>query len=293
MTMLQTCYLVAMARLLAMSNATTLRSKLRLPAWTGGVIGIVSTLAIWWLLAETVFASVGTRPDGSGGAIPTPLEVVLQLIEDGFGFYWRNGIITLTEAAIGFAWGNALALVFAGIALVLPRLETLTTQIAVITYCIPIVAIGPIVRLVVGAPGAGEPAGAAIVLAALSVFFTTMIGALTGVKATDKRMLDVVTAYGGGAIQRLLRVQLLSALPSIFAAFKIAAPAAFLGAILGEYVGGPDVGFGPAMVNAQQSLEIARVWGVALISGLIAGGGYALFSIIGKLVTPWAKVTNR
>ena len=221
------------------------------------------------------------------------MEVVVQLFEDGFEFYWRNGIITLTEAAIGFAWGNALALVFAGIALVLPRLETLTTQIAVITYCIPIVAIGPIVRLIVGAPGAGEPAGAAVVLAALSVFFTTMIGALTGLKATYRRMLDVVTAYGGGALQRLFRVQLLSALPSIFAAFKIAAPAAFLGAILGEYVGGPDVGFGPAMVNAQQSLEIARVWGVALISGLIAGGGYALFSIIGRLLTPWAKVTSR
>ena len=282
-----------MARLLAMTDLATASRKLRLPTWTGGLVGVISTIGIWWLLAETVFASVGTRPDGSGGAIPTPLEVVLQLFEDGFQFYWRNGVITLSEAAIGFAWGNALALVFAGIALVLPRLETLTTQLAVITYCIPIVAIGPIVRLIVGAPGAGEPAGAAVVLAALSVFFTTMIGTLTGVKGTDKRMLDVVTAYGGGPIQRLFRVQLLSALPSIFAAFKIAAPAAFLGAILGEYVGGPDVGFGPAMVNAQQSLEIARVWGVALVSGLIAGGGYALFSLIGKLVTPWAKVTTR
>lgn len=276
-----------------MTDLATASRKLRLPTWTGGLVGVISTIGIWWLLAETVFASVGTRPDGSGGAIPTPLEVVLQLFEDGFQFYWRNGVITLSEAAIGFAWGNALALVFAGIALVLPRLETLTTQLAVITYCIPIVAIGPIVRLIVGAPGAGEPAGAAVVLAALSVFFTTMIGTLTGVKGTDKRMLDVVTAYGGGPIQRLFRVQLLSALPSIFAAFKIAAPAAFLGAILGEYVGGPDVGFGPAMVNAQQSLEIARVWGVALVSGLIAGGGYALFSLIGKLVTPWAKVTTR
>ena len=285
--------MVATAWLLAMTNLATASRKLRLPTWTGGLVGVISTIGIWWLLAETVFASVGTRPDGSGGAIPTPLEVVLQLFEDGFQFYWRNGVITLSEAAIGFAWGNALALVFAGIALVVPRLETLTTQLAVITYCIPIVAIGPIVRLIVGAPGAGEPAGAAVVLAALSVFFTTMIGTLTGVKATDKRMLDVVIAYGGGAIQRLFRVQLLSALPSIFAAFKIAAPAAFLGAILGEYVGGPDVGFGPAMVNAQQSLEIARVWGVALVSGLIAGGGYALFSLIGKLVTPWAKVTAR
>lgn len=274
------------------SQAGTLK-KLRLPTWSSGLVGIISTVAIWWVLAVTVFAAVGRRPDGSGGAIPTPLAVLQKLLDDGFDFYWRNGSITLTEAAIGFAWGNAIALIFAAVALVVPRLENLTTQIAVITYCIPIVAIGPIVRLVVGAPKGGEPAGAAIVLAALSVFFTTMIGALTGVKSTDRRMLDVVSAYGGGAIQKLLKVQLLSALPSIFAAFKIAAPAAFLGAILGEYVGGPDVGFGPAMVNAQQSLEIARVWGVALVSGLIAGAGYALFSLLGKIATPWAAVNAR
>ncbi|SCX10073.1 ABC transporter permease [Candidatus Aquiluna sp. UB-MaderosW2red] len=257
------------------------------------LIGISLTIAIWWLAAETVFAGVGVRPDGSGGAIPNPLQVVTQMAEDGFEFYFRNGSMTIIEASIGFLWGNVLALGFAAVALLVPRLENLSTQIAVITYCIPIVAIGPIVRLVVGAPGPGEPAGAAIVLAALSVFFTTMVGTLTGVKATDKKMLDVVSAYGGGSWQRLIKIQLISALPSIFASLKIAAPAAFLGAILGEYVGGPDVGFGPAMVNAQQSLEIARVWGVALVSGLLAGAGYALFGLLGKTFTPWAMVSLR
>lgn len=267
----------------------TNKLALRIPPQLTGLFGAVLTIAIWWLLAVSVFANVGARPDGSGGAIPTPLQVIEKLAADGFEFYWRNGSVTLSEAALGFLWGNTLALVVAGLALLLPKLESLATQIAVITYCIPIVAIGPIVRLVVGAPSDGEPAPAAIVLAALSVFFTTVVGALTGVKSADKKTLDVVNAYGGNAWHRLIKVQLLSALPSIFAAFKIAAPAAFLGAILGEYVGGPDLGFGPAMVNAQQSLEIARVWGVALVSGLIAGGGYALFSLISKLVTPWAK----
>lgn len=268
---------------------TSTTAAVRVPPQITGLIGVVLTIAIWWILAVTVFAGVGARPDGSGGAIPTPLQVFEQLLEDGFAFYWRNGSVTMTEAALGFLWGNALALGLAGIALLLPRLESLATQIAVITYCIPIVAIGPIVRLVVGAPSDGEPAPAAIVLAALSVFFTTMVGALTGVKSTDRKTLDLVTAYGGNGWDKLVKVQLLSALPSIFAAFKIAAPAAFLGAILGEYVGGPDVGFGPAMVNAQQSLEIARVWGVALVSGLLAGAGYALFSLLSKLVTPWAR----
>lgn len=254
---------------------------------------MLGTIGIWWLLAATVFASVGARPDGSGGAIPTPLQVVEQFFVDGIDFYIRNGSVTILEALLGFVWGNLIALALAAISLTLPKLDNIASQIAIISYLVPIVAIGPIVRLIVGAPGPGEPAGAAVVLAALSVLFTTYIGAVTGVKSTDRRIMDVVSAYGGNSIDKLLKVQLLSALPSVFAAFKIAAPAAFLGAILGEYVGGTDMGFGPAMVNAQQSLEVARVWGVALVSGLIAGAGYWLFGVLGKILTPWAKVGVR
>lgn len=257
--------------------------------WISGAIGTVTTVLIWWIVAATMFRNQPKGSDESIGAIPTPPEVFVQFFKDGLGFFAKNASVTLTEAGIGFIWGNLAALALAALALTLPKLENLATQIAVITYCIPIVAIGPIIRLVVGAPGPGEPAGAAVSLAALSVFFTTMVGALTGVKSADKAALDVVTVFGGNSWHRLIKVQLLSALPSILAALRIAAPAAFLGAILGEYVGGPDIGFGPAMVNAQQSLEVARVWALALVSGAIAGAAYALVGLASRFVTPWSK----
>lgn len=263
-------------------------SKAR-PRWLGGTLGSFSIVAIWWLSAVTIFARSSADGVERTGAIPTPIEVIAKFAEDGFEFYWKNASLTLTEAGLGFLFGNLSALGLAAIALIVPKLENLATQIAVITYCIPIVAIGPIIRLVLGAPGEGEPAGAAVALAGLSVFFTTMVGALTGVKSAEQASLDVVTVYGGGAWQRLVKVHLLASLPSIFAALRIAAPAAFLGAILGEYVGGPDLGFGPALVNAQQSLEVARVWGLALVSGAIAGLAYALFGLIARIVTPWSK----
>lgn len=257
--------------------------------WISGTVGTVVTILIWWLVAATSFRNTPEGASESVGAIPTPPEVFLQFGVDGFDFFARNAAVTIGEASLGFVWGNLAALALAAVALTLPKLENLAMQIALITYCIPIVAIGPIIRLVVGAPGPGEPAETAVALAAMSVFFTTMVGAMTGVKSADKAALDVVTVFGGNAWQRLIKVQLLSALPSILAALRIAAPAAFLGAILGEYVGGPDVGFGPAMVNAQQSLEVARVWALALVSGAIAGGAYALVGLISRFVTPWAK----
>jgi ABC-type nitrate/sulfonate/bicarbonate transport system permease component len=43
------------------------------------------------------------------------------------------------------------------------------------------------------------------------------------------------------------------------------------------------------MINAQQSLEVARLWALALASGAIAGGAYALAGLISRFVTPWSK----
>ena len=75
-----------------------------------------------------------------------------------------------------------------------------------------------------------SPDGASVVLAAMSVFFTTVVGCLLGLRAAPRASLDLVRAYGGTNWTKLRKVQLIAALPSLFAALKIAAPAAFLGA---------------------------------------------------------------
>lgn len=264
-------------------------ARLRLPSWATGVIGSMVIVALWWISAVTVFSAVGA---GSNQAIPTPPQVISQWATDGFTFYRRNFAVTLLEAAQGFLWGNALALVLAAVVLVLPRTEGLVTQIATITYCIPIVAIGPLVLIIAGAPDSGDPSGTAVFLAALSCFFTTVVGTLLGLKAADRAALDVVTVYGGTKLTQLRKVRLIAALPSILTALQIAVPAAFLGAILGEYFGKVDLGIGPAMINAQQSLNAARVWGIALASGAVAILGFAFFGLLGRLATPWSRGSN-
>ena len=240
-----------------------------------GLLGTVGVIVVWWLLAAGPLAAAGT--------VPTPAAVAVQLVEDGFAFYWPNAAVTILEAVQGYAIGVGLGLVAASVALVLPFTERFIVQIAVISYCVPIVAIGPIVYLLVGAPRGGAPSGTAIVLAAFAVFFTTVVNSLLGFRSADKRALDLVTAYGGGAGARLRKVQVFSALPSIFGALKIAAPGALLGAILGEYVGGVDRGLGPAMVNAQQNLDVERTWGVAIVAAAIAGISFAAIGLIERL----------
>ncbi|CEA07010.1 Binding-protein-dependent transport system inner membrane component [Arthrobacter saudimassiliensis] len=267
-------------------------NRRQLPPWTVGAAGAVGVLALWWIGAATFLRAVGAPPDGGPGAIPTPWAVLRQLAADGWGFYQRNASVTLAEAGAGYLWGNALALGLAFLVLLVPQLERLATQLAVVSYCLPVVAVGPVIFIVLGPPRTGEASGTAVALAALSVFFTTMVSALAGLKAADRASLDVVTVFGGRRIHQLVKVRIIAALPAVLAALKIAAPAALLGAILGEYVGGVDRGLGPAMVNAQQTLETARVWGVALACTALAGAAYGLLGLVSRWAAPWAAGTK-
>lgn len=251
-----------------------------MPTWLGATVGVVTIVAIWWIASAVLFQA--------SQAIPSPPTVIAYFLSPSeWSTTLSNLSGTLSAAGQGYLWGNAAALLLAGVVLLIPRLEQVVTQMAIVTYCIPLVAIGPILVVVAGRMDA--PQVPSIVLAALSVFFTSVVGALLGLAAAPRTSLDVIYAYGGSKLMALRKVQLISALPNIFAALKIAAPAAFLGAVLAEYLGsGGDASLGRALIAAQSTADGPRLWYLALVSGAVAGLAYALVGLVGRFVTPWS-----
>jgi ABC-type nitrate/sulfonate/bicarbonate transport system permease component len=251
-----------------------------LPSWVGGLAGTMLIGVAWWVASAVLFQS--------SGSVPSPFAVL------GLFFSaeeWRNtvaiGTGTLSSAGLGYLWGNLAALALAVAVLLLPALEQVATQIAIVTYCVPLVAVGPILVIVAGRDA---PQAASVALAALSVFFTSVVGALLGLRAAPRASLDLVRAYGGGRWTELRLVQLVAALPNLFAALKIAAPAAFLGAVLAEYLGsGGDASIGRALIAASSVGDGPRLWYLALVCGALSGAGYLLVGLVARLVTPWSS----
>lgn len=258
-----------------------------MPSWLAGVIGAVALIAAWWLFSVTVF----TPPEGTTYTpVPTPWVVLETLWNDGLNPYWTVFQVTVTEAAIGFFWGNVLALLLASSVLLFPRIEAVVTQVAVVSYCLPVVAVGGLAIVILGgAKRPGDPSSTAIFLAALAVFFTTVVGALLGFKAADKASLDVVRVYGGSRFMQLRKVRMIAALPSILNALQIAVPSAFLGAVLGEYMGAIDRGVGITLIKLQGDLDSTRVWAVFLLCAIVALIGYGAFGLLARTVTPWVS----
>lgn len=257
-----------------------------MPGWLAAIVGTAVLLAAWWLLSLAFVPDDGTDYT----PVPSPLAVLGQLVEDGLAAYWPSFEVTITEAAWGFVWGNGLALLLAATVLLAPRLEPIIVQVAVVSYCLPLVAVGGIAIVILGgAEQPGDPSRTAIFLAALAVFFTTVVGALLGFKAADRASLDVVRVYGGTRLTQLRKVRLVAALPAILNALQVAVPTAFLGAVLGEYMGATDRSVGILLIRLQGNLDSERVWAVFLLCALVALAGYAALGLVSRLVTPWVS----
>jgi ABC-type nitrate/sulfonate/bicarbonate transport system permease component len=258
--------------------APRLSTRRATPGWFGGVAGVVGLLVLWQILGLTLFSK--------SSLVPPPTHILSQMQKDGWSFYWNNSRTTMHEAIMGWLWGNTLAIALALMFLVVPMLERPLMRLGVASYCLPIIAIGPIFQITF------DGQTPKIILAAMSVFFTTLVGTLVGLRSADATALDLVHAYGGGPIRKLTKVRFRAALPSLFAALRIAAPAAILGAIIGEYLGA-ESGLGVAMINSQQALEIERTWGIAIVATALAGVAYGITALVGHLLTPWSPKGTR
>lgn len=244
------------------------------PRWLPGALGMIGLLVAWQLIC-TIFLN---DPNAS---IPAPTAIVSQIQKDGLEFYWDNLTTTASAAFWGWLWGNCLAIVMALVFVQIPLIEKGLLKLAVAIYCLPIIAIGPLLQI------RFDGTTPKIILAALSVYFTTLIGMIVGLRSADRTSLDVVRAYGGSSLTQMHRVRIKASLPSLFAALRIAAPAAVLGAIIGEYMGS-DSGLGVSMINSQQALQIERTWAIALTATALAGIAYGLTALVARLSTPWA-----
>ena len=248
-----------------------------LPSWTLSLVVGVGVILLWELAARTVYA-------GSYRLSP-PTSVVSEFVENR-GLYWRNLVHTSRSAAWGFLWGNAAAISLAAAASLVPALRRSVGAVCLTTFCLPFIALAPILRVITG-PGTGTP----IALSALAVFFTTYVAALLGFDTAPGSALDVVRSFGRGRFTAFRKVRLRSSVPAMFAGLQIAAPAAFLGAVVGEFTGAHK-GLGILTVRALGALQTDRIWVVAVMSTVVSSGGYLVIGALGRRLCPWAPALD-
>jgi NitT/TauT family transport system permease protein len=235
-------------------------------------IAVIAFLVLW---------SAGVRvfeiPDY---LLPAPEDVIRRIARDWYVLA-RNASYTVQSVLSGFAAAVLVGVPLA-FAVVLSRsVERVTMPFLVMSQTIPKVAIAPILVVWLGF---GILPKIAIVF--LIAFFPIVVSTVVGLKSVESDMIDLVRSMGARTLKIMLRVRGPTALPQMFAGFKIAICLSVVGAIVGEFVGS-DKGLGYLLLTATGTLDGTLVWSALFILIAIGIVLFAMVSKLERLAIPW------
>jgi sulfonate transport system permease protein len=214
--------------------------------------------------------------------LPTPGAVVRRAAH-----VWpTSAFLTNVEASlgrlgVGYAVGAGLGIVF-GLFMGAwrPVRRTLAPTVELLRATPPI-AIVPVAILVFGFVNEMQ-----ISVIAFGVIFPVLIYTLDGVRAVSPEARDVAVLLRLSWRDRILRVYLPSALPSIFAGLRVALPIGLVMVVVSEFVGGRD-GIGYYIVFQQSLFNAPDVYGGILFLGLLALALNGAFLLVERFVLRW------
>jgi len=258
-------------------------------------------LAVLWVLWEGfrfVAESTGLRIgqfEANDRTMPHLHDIVGQLFEPSrrngpllIDVLWDAALFTAKEAAVGFLLG---ALVGFGLGVLLAHsglLQRGFLPYIVASQTIPILAVAPMVVVWVNPrlPDGLKDWGAVAVIAAYLTFFPVTINTMRGLQSVDPRALDLMRSYASSRWSVLWKVRVPAALPFIFAALKIAAPASVVGAIIGELPASIQDGLGGAILNFNQYYITSptSLWATNLVAALLGISFFLVVLLAEKLV---------
>ncbi len=206
--------------------------------------------------------------------LPKPTEIARTFWEERAPL-WHAGIYTFKEALGGFVLGSSLGILVALLFAAYRPLGTAFMPFAVAANAVPIIAFAPIMNDWFGLLNPFSK----MAIAAVLCFFPVLINTLRGLTSVSPRAIELMRSYAAGNRQVFRRVRIPNALPHLFTGLKIASVLSMIGAIVGEYFGGPINALGVTILNASAYTNFPEAWaGIVLASafGILFYGAVAL-----------------
>lgn len=190
---------------------------------------------------------------------------------------------TLKEALGGLIIGGTAG-VFA--ALVTARWSAVREALlpfAIAANSMPIIAFAPIMNNWFGIDNPFSK----MAIVAMMVFFPIMLNTVRGLVSTDTNSLELMRSYAASDLEILQKLRIPTALPYFFSGLKVAAALSMIGAIVGEYFGGPRIALGVFITQEAALFRFASAWAAILMACLMGIALYLIVLLFERLAMPW------
>jgi ABC-type nitrate/sulfonate/bicarbonate transport system permease component len=212
--------------------------------------------------------------------LPSP-SVILQTLAQNLLLYTRASIITLEEALAGLILGLLAGMITASMLGMWPRLERGVMTLAILIKSTPLVAIAPLLTIWLGFGILPK-----VIITALLTFFPVLVNVLSGLRSTDAAILDTFKSWHASRWEVFLYARAPSALPHLFAALKVTAPLALIGAVVAEWTGASG-GLGRTMWLAYTNLNLPFLFAAVFVLAAMGVIIYSLVVLIERKVIFW------
>jgi NitT/TauT family transport system permease protein len=242
------------------------------------LVPVAAVLLIGLVLWEVVLGVLGVKQF----LLPRPSVILSSLISE-WGTLVEGLRYTAIEAIGGLVIGSVIAL---GTALATARWalarETLV-PLAIAANSMPIIAFAPIANNWFGS----ENAASRMTIVAVMVFFPIMVNTVRGLTNVDPSALELMRSYAASDREVLRKVRIPNALPYILTAFKIATTLAVIGAVIGEYFGGPRQALGIYITGEATLFRFANAWAAILMACALGIVLYSIVVLAERQLLPW------
>jgi NitT/TauT family transport system permease protein len=212
--------------------------------------------------------------------VPAPSAVAARMAGDP-AFFASEGLITLQGALAGFGLGAGVAIALAIVMAHSRLLERSIFPLAILVKVTPIIAIAPLLAIWFGFGLMPK-----VFIAALIVFFPVMVNGLLGFRSVDPGALEFLQSLAASRLEVFLKLRVPSALPYLFAAFKVSIPLSVIGAVVAEWFSG-ERGLGRVIQVANNNLDLDTAFGAVFSLAILGIGLYLLTATLERRLLFW------
>ena len=234
-------------------------------------VGLVMLLV--WHVLTTV--PIGGRKLLDPFFFSTPLDVLARVWKDFYaGTIWRHLGITLLETVLAFVFGSVGGIVFGFVFARGELIAAVFDPYIKAANALPRVVLAPIFAL-----WFGLGIWSKVALGFTLVFFIVFFNVYQGVKEVSPVVLANARMLGASNRQLLRHVYLPSATSWVFSSLHTSVGLAFVGAVVGEYLGSSQ-GVGYLILQAEGTFDINTV-----MAGILVLTAFALVldAIVGRI----------
>jgi len=217
-----------------------------------------------------------------------PPSKILEQFFHNAARIWDAASVSGMNALVGLIAGTIFGVAMSFILSRFRLLSSLVTPLAIALNAIPIFVLVAVLNNMYSITSEIPRR----IMVSLVVYFIVLVNVAKGLTQVKTTHLEIMRSYAASDVEILRKVRVPNAVPYLFTALKISAPAAVITSFVSEYFGGSQNGLGSRITSNIANSKNAAAWAYVLGACLLGLAFYLVSVVLENVASRGVAATN-